>query len=276
MFILIIGLFHHLLYKMVDRVNNSISYESDDNMSYLKKQRNILDTINPLVNWSEVIQIVESDEPIITLHKSYFSSPDKYSFPSEDNKSSSSDHLLPSSNTSSTFYQINAVQVINFIQKSFLLTNRQLTNVLNTSSGTTATTVILFEKHVLVAHVGDSRVVACCGSAIEGSLHKLPIQLTVDHTPYCEDEEKRVVLRGGWIDKSNDIYRVNGKLAVITIILLIINNARRFQVTRSIGDAFLGDIISSVPDITLFRLTSPKTDNYTDVFNNRNKILVHI
>lgn len=98
-------------------------------------------------------------------------------------------------------------------------------------SGTTATAAVLFENHLLVGHVGDSRAVLCCDQS------GLAVQLTNDHTPYVQAEADRVRQSGGWVEHYG-VLRVNGQLAV----------------TRSIGDRGLRDVLSEVPDILVLRL----------------------
>lgn len=79
---------------------------------------------------------------------------------------------------------------------------------LGPSTGTTAVAVLLNERTLSVAHVGDSRAVLAS--------HGKAICLSSDHTVEREDESKRVEDSGGFIMKK----RVNGEIAV----------------TRSIGD----------------------------------------
>ena len=101
-------------------------------------------------------------------------------------------------------------------------------------SGTTATVALLFDDHVLISHVGDSRAVLCCSEG--GSA----IPLTVDHNPDVLEERLRVESAGGFVEKSGQghINRVNGKLAV----------------TRSIGDRkFDKEVLSHIPDVLLLR-----------------------
>lgn len=120
-------------------------------------------------------------------------------------------------------------------------------------SGTTASVVALFKDYLLVANVGDSRVVLCCSSTLmkeknfdtnpQEYLITNPVQLTVDHTPYDTGERIAVERRGGYI-LQDGVLRVNGKLAV----------------TRSLGDFTLKDVLTSHPDVTVLRL-KPKTAN---------------
>ena len=108
-------------------------------------------------------------------------------------------------------------------------------------SGTTASVAVLFKDHLLIANVGDSRVVLCCSttfSAINGkNVISLPLQLTIDHTPYDSFERLAVEKRGGKI-LTDGVLRVNGKLAV----------------TRSLGDFALKKFLSAEPDVIVLRL----------------------
>lgn len=145
------------------------------------------------------------------------------------------------------------VDVIEALRSAFLDTDRQLIKRTHLSSsstdapestikrapGSTATTVVEFPQNIVIAHVGDSRIVACCSSHVADSANqKLSIQLTVDHTPHDPEEELGIIKRGGWIDKVSKTFRVNGQLAV----------------TRSLGDAQFEDVISPDPDFIAIKL----------------------
>jgi serine/threonine protein phosphatase PrpC len=141
--------------------------------------------------------------------------------------------------------------VINYLHHSFTQTNEDFlqTNA-DSLSGTTATVSILFSDYLLVGNIGDSRAVLCCDS------NGKAIQLTVDHTPYVTQERERIISSGGTVEKTvseNDILRVNQVLAV----------------TRSIGDPKFRDVLSSEPDLLVFRrsspVISPSTSQYPSV-----------
>lgn len=73
------------------------------------------------------------------------------------------------------------------------------------SAGSTASVVlVLNDEELLVANVGDSKVILCSGHAEE---------LTRDHHPDRDDERARVERAGGFV-LDWDIPRVNGILAV--------------------------------------------------------------
>ena len=72
-------------------------------------------------------------------------------------------------------------------------------------AGSTASTAVLVGDRLLVANVGDSRVVACrAGSAIP---------LSTDHKPDRSDERQRIEEAGGFVIWAGT-WRVGGVLAV--------------------------------------------------------------
>eukprot|EP01038_Epipyxis_sp_PR26KG_P012424 gene12424-16666_t len=121
--------------------------------------------------------------------------------------------------------------------------NNMRAYISNHSSGSTAAVVVLFKNHLMIAHVGDSRVVLCCNWFPYNNNNNVDnltysVQLTLDHTPYSSSERANIISKQGFIEASNGILRVNGILAV----------------TRSLGDASMGDVISSKPDILVLKL----------------------
>ncbi|XP_071721292.1 probable protein phosphatase 2C 51 [Rutidosis leptorrhynchoides] len=73
------------------------------------------------------------------------------------------------------------------------------------SSGSTASVALLLNnEELIVANVGDSKVILCAGSAEE---------LTNDHHPDRDDERARIEQAGGYV-LDWDVPRVNGILAV--------------------------------------------------------------
>ncbi|KAK9111417.1 hypothetical protein Scep_018936 [Stephania cephalantha] len=72
-------------------------------------------------------------------------------------------------------------------------------------SGSTASTAVLLGNRLLVANVGDSRVVAC----ISGSA----VPLSIDHKPDRTDERERIEQAGGFVIWAGT-WRVGGVLAV--------------------------------------------------------------
>lgn len=91
-------------------------------------------------------------------------------------------------------------------------------------AGSTATTAVLLGTKVLVANVGDSRVVACRdGSAIP---------LSIDHKPDRSDERQRIEDAGGFVIWAGT-WRVGGVLAV----------------SRAFGDRLLKPYVVAEPEI---------------------------
>ncbi|KAL3504325.1 hypothetical protein ACH5RR_034166 [Cinchona calisaya] len=91
-------------------------------------------------------------------------------------------------------------------------------------AGSTASTAVLVGDRLLVANVGDSRVVACrAGSAIP---------LSIDHKPDRSDERERIEQAGGFIIWAGT-WRVGGVLAV----------------SRAFGDKLLKPYVVAEPEI---------------------------
>ncbi|PIN23266.1 Serine/threonine protein phosphatase [Handroanthus impetiginosus] len=99
-------------------------------------------------------------------------------------------------------------------RKSFLLADRALADensAVDSYCGTTALTALVLGRNLLIANAGDSRAVLC--------RRGVAIQLSQDHRPSCQVEQKRVEDLGGTIE---DGY-LNGELAV----------------TRALGDWYM-------------------------------------
>ncbi|XP_059629572.1 uncharacterized protein LOC132272437 [Cornus florida] len=91
-------------------------------------------------------------------------------------------------------------------------------------AGSTASTAVLLGDRLLVANVGDSRVVACrAGSAVP---------LSIDHKPDRSDERQRIEKAGGFIIWAGT-WRVGGVLAV----------------SRAFGDKLLKPFVVADPEI---------------------------
>lgn len=117
-----------------------------------------------------------------------------------------------------------------FVQTDLDFTSTLYPGDAGARSGSTATVAVLFDEHILIGNIGDSRAVLCC------DINGKALPLTIDHTPYNEEELRRVKRMGGYVE-DNGVMRVNGQLAV----------------TRSIGDQELGEVLTSVPDVVIFR-----------------------
>ncbi|XP_019160748.1 PREDICTED: probable protein phosphatase 2C 58 isoform X1 [Ipomoea nil] len=110
--------------------------------------------------------------------------------------------------------------------------NEILKNVVGARGGSTAVTAILInQKQLVVANVGDSRAVLCRNGEVK--------QITVDHDPLKRKEKKMVESKGGFVsEKPGNIPRVDGQLAM----------------TRAFGDAKLKEHITVEPDVTIEKI----------------------
>ncbi|MCO5564786.1 hypothetical protein L7F22_018454 [Adiantum nelumboides] len=97
-------------------------------------------------------------------------------------------------------------------------------------SGTTAVVVLLFDRHILVANIGDSQAFIC-SPFILADASKMNVtfsvkadgqckplistkELTIAHHPGRVDEKFRIEAAGGFVSTWDGIARVNGQLAV--------------------------------------------------------------
>jgi len=69
-------------------------------------------------------------------------------------------------------------------------------------SGATAVCVLIKDNKIFCANCGDSRSVSCVGGVVE--------ELSFDHKPSNEEETRRIVAAGGYVE----LNRVNGNLAL--------------------------------------------------------------
>jgi len=99
----------------------------------------------------------------------------------------------------------------------------------NLDDGSTVISVLIIDKTLFVANVGDSRAVLSVGGKA--------LALSCDHKPNRDDEKKRIEKLGGRIVFFGT-WRVEGVLAV----------------TRAIGDRRLKAFVSAVPEITEHKL----------------------
>ncbi|KAK4738221.1 hypothetical protein R3W88_001918 [Solanum pinnatisectum] len=123
-------------------------------------------------------------------------------------------------------------------KKAYKSTNNHiLENVVGARGGSTAvTTILIDQKYLVVANVGDSRVVLIRRGKAK--------QITVDHEPQKEEEKEVVESKGGFVIKMpGNVPRVDGQLAM----------------TRAFGDAKVKDHITVEPSVTI-----EKIDNDTD------------
>ncbi|KAL4002907.1 putative protein phosphatase 2C T23F11.1 [Acanthocheilonema viteae] len=125
------------------------------------------------------------------------------------------------------------------IKQGFLALDEKMKNddeMRDDMSGTTAVVVLIKNRKIYCGNVGDSRAVACVSGAA--------YPLSFDHKPANENETRRIVAAGGWIEFN----RVNGNLAL----------------SRALGDfAFKKNdhksaeeqIVTACPDVTVCDLT---------------------
>nr|XP_016462522.1 PREDICTED: probable protein phosphatase 2C 28 isoform X3 [Nicotiana tabacum] len=107
-----------------------------------------------------------------------------------------------------------------------------LENVVGARGGSTAVTAILIDQKLLVvANVGDSRAVLIQRGKVK--------QITVDHEPEKKEERDLVESKGGFVIKMpGNVPRVDGQLAM----------------TRAFGDAKLKDHITVEPNVTIEKI----------------------
>ncbi|WMV10799.1 hypothetical protein MTR67_004184 [Solanum verrucosum] len=118
-------------------------------------------------------------------------------------------------------------------KKSYKSTNNHiLENVVGARGGSTAVTAILIDqKYLVVANVGDSRAVLIRKGKVK--------QITVDHEPQKEEEKEVVESKGGFVIKMlGNVPRVDGQLAM----------------TRAFGDAKVKDHITVEPSVTIEKI----------------------
>ena len=135
---------------------------------------------------------------------------------------------------------------------AFLTIIKNIPYLMSTETGSTAVVLLKKDSKIWVANCGDSR-------AIMNSGHDA-VALTDDHKPNRTDEYNRIVKLGGKVFKptGNDVYRVNGNLAV----------------SRAIGDFALAPFVTWKPEIYSYNLTSKNsyiligTDGIWDVLSN--------
>ncbi|XP_057468800.1 probable protein phosphatase 2C 11 isoform X1 [Actinidia eriantha] len=134
--------------------------------------------------------------------------------------------LVPISYSSDAPYGINCKILLTAVE-SFRQTDADYLNGekgQQKDAGSTASTAVLLGDRLLVANVGDSRVVACRdGSAIP---------LSIDHKPDRSDERQRIEQAGGFIIWAGT-WRVGGVLAV----------------SRAFGDKLLKPYVVAEPEI---------------------------
>ncbi|TDH04769.1 hypothetical protein EPR50_G00135940 [Perca flavescens] len=142
---------------------------------------------------------------------------------------------------------------------------------LPSTSGTTASVIVIRGVHMYVAHVGDSAVVV--GVQENDSDIKLQaLEITQDHKPELPKEKQRIERLGGSVMKKSGVNRVvwkrprlthNGPVRRSTVI----DQIPFLAVARSLGDLWSYDfysgefVVSPEPDTTVMTL-DPKRHRY--------------
>lgn len=138
----------------------------------------------------------------------------------------------------------NATQVLSgALARAFAQTDAQFLSERGSwdVSGSTTTVALLFDDPatLVVANVGDSSAVLCCGAGGQG------VPATTDHWPSLPGERARIEARGGRVETHGTIARINGSLAI----------------SRSIGDEKYRLYLSREPAVRMFPLDSGPNGN---------------
>lgn len=141
---------------------------------------------------------------------------------------------------------------------------------LPSTSGTTASVVVIRGRHMYVAHVGDSAVVV--GEKDDPKMGLEALEITQDHKPELPKEKERIEQLGGSVVKKSGVNRVvwkrprlthNGPVRRSTVI----DQIPFLAVARALGDLWSYDfysgefVVSPEPDTTVLTL-DPKRHRY--------------
>ncbi|XP_008330414.1 protein phosphatase 1D-like [Cynoglossus semilaevis] len=142
---------------------------------------------------------------------------------------------------------------------------------LPSTSGTTASVIVIRGDHMYVAHVGDSAVVVGVKEN-DSDITLQALELTQDHKPELPKEKERIERLGGSVMKKSGVNRVvwkrprlthNGPVRRSTVI----DQIPFLAVARSLGDLWSYDfysgefVVSPEPDTTVMKL-DPKRHHY--------------
>ncbi|KAF7668916.1 hypothetical protein LDENG_00274720 [Lucifuga dentata] len=142
---------------------------------------------------------------------------------------------------------------------------------LPSTSGTTASVIMIRGVHMYVAHVGDSAVVVGVKDS-DSDLTLQALEITQDHKPELPKEKERIERLGGSVMKKSGVNRVvwkrprlthNGPVRRSTVI----DQIPFLAVARSLGDLWSYDfysgefVVSPEPDTTVITL-DPKRHRY--------------
>ncbi|KAI5719138.1 hypothetical protein M8J76_005717 [Diaphorina citri] len=135
--------------------------------------------------------------------------------------------------------EFRAGNIVEGLKKGFLNMDQAMLEkeaVSDEVEGSTAICVLIRDNHLYCANVGDSRAVAC----VHGASHPL----SKDHKPNNEEEMKRIVAAGGWVEFD----RVNGNLALSRAL-------GDFTFKRNTRVSATEQIIISMPDVVVEKVT---------------------
>ncbi|XP_069002930.1 protein phosphatase 1D-like isoform X2 [Embiotoca jacksoni] len=142
---------------------------------------------------------------------------------------------------------------------------------LPSTSGTTASVIVIRGVHMYVAHVGDSAVVVGVKEN-DSDIRLQALEVTQDHKPELPKEKERIERLGGSVMKKSGVNRVvwkrprlthNGPVRRSTVI----DQIPFLAVARSLGDLWSYDfysgefVVSPEPDTTVMTL-DPKRHRY--------------
>ncbi|KAG8008303.1 Protein phosphatase 1D, partial [Nibea albiflora] len=142
---------------------------------------------------------------------------------------------------------------------------------LPSTSGTTASVIVIRGVHMYVAHVGDSAVVVGVKEN-DSDITLQALEVTQDHKPELPKEKERIERLGGSVMKKSGVNRVvwkrprlthNGPVRRSTVI----DQIPFLAVARSLGDLWSYDfysgefVVSPEPDTTVMTL-DPKRHRY--------------
>lgn len=122
-------------------------------------------------------------------------------------------------------------------------------------TGTTAAVAVVYEKDLICANVGDSRIVL--GTLREGAV--VPVALTDDHLPHLPVEKKRIEEAGGRVESWTPAGLDTGPPRV----WLKERRLPGLSMSRVMGDSILEGIVSPEPEMTTHRLR--ETDRFVVV-----------
>ena len=142
------------------------------------------------------------------------------------------------------------------LHDSILQCNEELKQLeLDTNfSGTTLVLVLIKDKTLWCANVGDSRAVVGRQLADESAKAWMAIALSRDHKPDLPEEESRILSAGGRVASYED---ENGDPAGPARVWLRHEDVPGLAMSRSLGDELAASVgVSSVPEILEFQLTA--------------------